>query len=119
MTMLQEQIVSLVKDANVAGGRIFPHAAPNDTLTPFITYFRVSSVPITNLDGTASLVNTRIQFDLYDKTYSGVVDAAKALDDAIADSDLKAVMQLSQDLFEPETREHRVIVDYSFWHNKE
>ncbi|WP_130470644.1 tail completion protein gp17 [Candidatus Magnetaquicoccus inordinatus] len=119
MTTLQEQIVALVIAADVAGGRIFPHAAPNDTQTPFITYFRVSSVPETNLNGSVSLVNTRIQFDLYDKTYAGVVEAAKALDDAIAASNLKAVRQLSQDLFEPETREHRVSVDYSFWHNKE
>lgn len=112
MTTLQEQIVTAL--AGVSGGRIFPHVAPINTTKPYVTYFIVSKVPETMLDSTTPISNYRIQFDVYDTTYSGSDSTATLLKTALITT-FKAVLLQSGELYEQLTFEYRNRLDFSFW----
>ncbi|MBF0438307.1 MAG: DUF3168 domain-containing protein [Magnetococcales bacterium] len=115
MTTLQEQIVTILATANVAGGRIYPHVAPNGATLPNISYFVVSSVPTATFADGYPITETRIQFDSYDSTYSGAQATAKALSDALAASSLTNNKVMARDSFDLQTMEYRVITDFSFF----
>ncbi len=110
---IQEQLKAAL--AGVAGGRIFPHIALEGVSKPYVTYFRLSVIPETTLSSGRPLENTIFQIDVYDKTAAGAnstKDAVKAALDAWA---VKNVIQSEQDLYEPDTRLHRVTMDVSVW----
>ncbi|MBF0583300.1 MAG: DUF3168 domain-containing protein [Magnetococcales bacterium] len=118
---LQEKMVAILSAAQVAKGQIFPHVAPNSARAPYITYFRLSESPENTLDGQPSHYHTSMQLDCMDFSYSGVLAMAEAVEQAFAspDSGLHCYLNLSQDLYAPETGEYRVLMNFSFWHQKE
>jgi hypothetical protein len=110
---IQEQLKTAL--SGVAGGRIFPHIALEGVTKPYVTYFRLSVIPETTLSSGRPLENTIFQLDIYDKTAAGASatkDAVKAALDAWA---VQSVIQSEQDLYEPDTRLHRVTMDVSVW----
>lgn len=110
---IQEQLKAAL--SGVAGGRIYPHIALEGVSKPYVTYFRLSVIPETTLSSGRPLENTIFQLDIYDKTAAGAAstkDAVKAALDAWA---VQSVIQSEQDLYEPDTRLHRVTMDVSVW----
>ncbi len=108
---IQEQLKAALSGG--AGGRVFPHIALDGVSKPYVTYFRLSVVPVNTLADGRPLENTIFQIDIYDKTANGanaVKDSVKSALDAWA---VKNVIQSEQDLYEPETRLHRVTMDVS------
>lgn len=53
----------------LVGTRIYYVTAPQNVATPYIVFFRVSSVPEYSLAGHSNLINARFQFDIYADTY--------------------------------------------------
>lgn len=112
---IQEALCAALVGAGVAGGRVYPHVARDGVTKPYVTYFRMSVVPVNTLSSGRPLENTVFQIDCYDKTTAGVnsvKDAIKAALDAWA---IKNVIQSEQDLFEPDTKLHRVTLDVSVY----
>lgn len=100
--------------AGVAGGRVYPAIAPDGAAAPFLVYTRISAVPATTFAG-RPIANTRFQVDIYASTYANAQttrDATVAALDAWA---VRSVILSEADIFEDETKTHRVSLDLSVW----
>lgn len=112
--MIQEQVVAVL--GSIAGGRLFPNIAPNNTQTPYLVYLRIASAPQNTLADGAPIDNTRMQIDCFDASYAGVLALAASVKAALKASTLVHVLLLEQDQYEFDARLHRVILDFSLWH---
>lgn len=110
---IQEQLKAAL--SGVAGGRIFPHIALEGVTKPYVTYFRLSVIPETTLSSGRPLENTIFQLDIYDKTAAGASATKDAVKAALDAWSVQNVIQSEQDLYEPDTRLHRVTMDVSVW----
>lgn len=114
--MLQESLVTAL--SGVAGARIYPMLAPQPATTPYVVYTRVVS-QVENVmagNGNPPINQTRLQIDVYSKTYSEANSVAQAVTAAMLAWNIQNVNISSQDLFEPDTRLYRVMLEYSIWH---
>jgi len=99
-------------------GRCYAGVAPDNPVTPYIVFSRVASVPENTLSSGQPVQQTRIQVDMYDKSY----DAAQSLADSVQVAILtlaypiQATQTLEQDMYESEVKLHRVSHDYSIYH---
>ena len=114
---IQEQLFALLNNATPAADRIYPLIAPDAAPPPYLVYQRVSANTENILSGSSGLINTRIQMDVYAATYAQAQDIAAAIDALMSDWEVQNVSVLSQDLYEPDAKLHRVSTDYSLWHN--
>jgi hypothetical protein len=98
---------------------VYPQVAPDQTPAPFAVYTRVPMVPETTLASGIPVRNTRLQVDVYASTYAQAVVLAGSAEAAlIALAFPIQVVPLSQaDQFEPDVKLHRVLSEYSVWHN--
>ena len=113
------QLYALLNGATAAGAKVYPLAAPDQTLAPFITYQRISAISENVLDGSAvNLVNTRLQIDIYSTTYAQAA-AIFAEVDALMSSGFAQITSIqNQDLYEGAVDLYRVLAEYSIWHSR-
>ena len=113
MTTLVEDLQALL-DPLAAGGA---HYAINETpaTIPYIVWLRVDSTPNVALGGPSALQNTRVQVDVYAKSFQAAVAIEVALEAAFAASSIQNVPVLSQDFFEDDVALYRISKDYSVW----
>jgi type IV pilus biogenesis protein CpaD/CtpE len=116
MTML-ETFTALVSGATDAGDRIYPQVAPDGVARPFIVYQRINTNTENVLSGSSGLKNTRLQVDVFATTYSQAQQIALAIENLMASWSTPNVSIVSQDIFEDEVKLHRVMTDYSIWHD--
>lgn len=112
--MIQEQVVTAL--GLIAGGRVFPNIAPNNTQAPYLVYLRVMATPENTLADGIPINNTRLQIDCFEATYSGAQALAASVKAALIASSISHVLLSEQDQFEVEALLHRVILDFSIWH---
>jgi hypothetical protein len=116
----------LLADAAVAAlvaARIYPGAAPQGVVAPYVTYFRAGGAQDTTFDGPTRKDHPRIQIDAWAATYGGAEALGKAVEDAMAGlagggtgGIVRSVVQdLWQTLYEDDTRLHRVSQDFNIW----
>jgi hypothetical protein len=97
--------------------RVYPIIMPQNTTLDAITYQVIDSVPENSLDGYAGLKNSRIQVDVWSATYAGSKALAKRVHNVINESDvITAIMISENELYETETQDYRVSMDFSVWH---
>lgn len=117
--MIQSDIVTILQnDANVSAlvsTRIYPLRMPQGGSLPSVVYQRVSTDPVVSLDGDSNLDNVRVQFTCWATSYSGALDLAGKVRDAINGSTLKSITNLIIDTEDPETKNYGVIIDISVW----
>lgn len=116
MSML-ESFVTLISNATDAEDRVYPQVAPDGVRRPFIVYQRISMNSENVLDGRTGLINTRLQVDVYATTYAQAQQIAAAIDALMDGWTFQNISIVSQDLFESEVKLHRVVSDYSVWHD--
>jgi hypothetical protein len=102
--------------------RVYPQAAPQKPLLPYVTYYRVSTStgPVAALDPIRSNLEwARITFEAWSDSYltaKSVDDAIRLALDGARSGDILACRRLDgRDLYEPETQPkplHRVGGDY-------
>ena len=112
------EFVALVSP--IVEGRIYPGIAPATTVPPYVVYSRISVIEILTLDlngGLNNLENTRMQCDVWGPVYAEVDATAQAIKAALKGWARQNTMQDTQDLYEFETRLHRVMLDISIWHD--
>ncbi|MBF0417206.1 MAG: DUF3168 domain-containing protein [Magnetococcales bacterium] len=112
MSTIQETVVNALTVAGVAGGRIYPLVCPNGVLSPNIIYQVVSREPQNTLNNGSPITNTRLQFDVWDITYSGAQSTANSL---ISVLDAIGTHIESSDGYDVDLNEYRVSVIFSFW----
>lgn len=103
----------------IVGGRVFGSMADAPPATPYITYFRVAVDEDQTLDtngGTGNAFNTRLQCDVWAMTYPDAQTKAAAVKAALKGWSVENILLAEQDLYEPDTKLHRVMLDISAWH---
>lgn len=101
--------------APLVSGKSFPQLAAQDIAPPYIVYQRVVSLTNNNLQGPSDLQNTRMQIDVYAKTYGAAQGLAADVRTAMQAASFTNVELSEQDFYELEARLHRVSLDYSIW----
>lgn len=97
-------------------GKCYPMVAPEKPAVPYAVYFQVANAPEVTVATEVPIENTRVQVDVYAKTYSQVQTLADGIRSAMLG--LKAVPILAQDLYEDEVKLYRVTQDFSIWFSK-
>jgi hypothetical protein len=95
--------------------RIYPLVAPQNPVTPFITYQRISKQDTMDLEGKESLDIGRYQFKIYGKTYKEVQDVGELLKQAFEG---KAFILMQMDDYEPDTKLFANLIDYQLTSDK-
>lgn len=83
---------------------------------PAIRYTVISSDSVVDIDGTdsAETDDTLVQIDLVAKTHGAVVTLRDQVINAMMGLDPPAVRQNSIQLYDAETKTHRIVLDYLF-----
>ncbi len=114
--------------SGLIGTRMRPHAAdPRDSL-PYITYLRISTMPVDNFQGHSGTTRARIQVQCWDDDYSTVRTMAKACRDALdayngvvgSDTVIGVTVEDSVDDYVPPTKKpergvYMTAVDFYVW----
>lgn len=114
--MIQDELTAYLADKTAAEDRIFPLLADAKTPVPYMTYIVASAIPEVALAGGVEITNSRIQIDVYSRTYGEAHEVAAAIGAALAAWTVRSVPIQSQDFYEPDTKLFRVSTDFSFWH---
>lgn len=99
-------------------GRLYPSVAPASAGTdrPYATYQQISGITETVMDARTTLVNTRMQLDIFGRDkieIDALAESAKAAMDGA--SAFKAIVSNHMDLFEEPQILYRVMVEWSIW----
>jgi hypothetical protein len=113
---IQQQLFALLSGATAAGIRVYPLTAPAAVVKPYIVYQRISYNSENVLDGSSGLANTKMQIDVYDLTYGGVVALSAQVDALMSSWAVQNVSNNATDLYESDVMLHRMTCDYSIWH---
>lgn len=116
MTLQSDLFTLLSTGGTDCAGRVYPGVAPDAPTLPYMVYSRINTNSENVLSGTSGLANTRMQIDIYAKTYVQAQTIARAVDTLMNGWNYQNVSILSQDMYEPDVKLHRVIADYSIWH---
>lgn len=111
---IEDQIYTLL--GALVANRAYPLTAGDTPVAPYIVYQNIANTPEVTLADGVPINNTRMQFDVYDKTYEGAKALAAQVVTAMAGSAITNVPLMNQDLYEPEVRLYRVQMDYSIWY---
>ena len=93
--------------------RIYPVKTPNDVLTPYITYSIVSNIDITSLQGDNYANKTRVQLDIFSKSYSEVKEILGAVKSSMYQYKTQVHNFSSRDLYESDTELHRQLIEFN------
>jgi len=114
--VIQEDLVTLLGPA--VASRVYGAIAAQGTLMPYIVYQRVISQVENILDGNGNppINSTRMQIDVWSNSYASAQATAAAVRTLMLGWSKQNVNNGEQDLYEQDTRMHRVMMDYSIAH---
>lgn len=116
MSMLEELYLLLSINGLSVDGRVYPNSAPDQPIAPYVVYQRIFSNSENVLTGKSGLVNTRVQIDIYDKSFANAQSIFRQLDELMNGWNTQNVSLNSQDFYESDVKLHRVQAEYSIWH---
>jgi hypothetical protein len=108
---LEEKLVMAL--APLVNGRMHPIIIPQKTTLPAIRYATLSAVPDNSLCGSAGLVRSVVQLDIYALDYSVTRALREQVVSAMQDFALENLLQMEQEAYEPDVRAYRRILHYS------
>lgn len=113
--MTETQVYKLLQNdatlKTLISGRVYPLVAPQNTISPYITYRVVTGLKIQCLGGQIFQGDYRMQLDCYSKTYSNVKAISQAVKSCLIgfmDSHNINIM----DDYEDETQLFKQIIDF-------
>ena len=113
---VQETLYTALQSS--VGGRLYPLVAPSPVTLPYAVYQVISQVPSNVLSDTPGLFNSRMQVDVFARTYAECQTLKATLRGAMATGFGNAAKEINTtDLFEEDAKLHRVSMDWSVWHN--
>lgn len=112
---LQADIITAL--SGVAGDRIYPQAAPQDTTWPFVVYRVLSKSPENNFCGYSGQTAFIVAFDCWADTYAQALTLAGQVVTAIEASDLVSYRESSPgEEFEMTNETFVEPVYFGFWY---
>ncbi|MEX3950619.1 DUF3168 domain-containing protein [Paraburkholderia sp. EG287A] len=115
--MNEAQLFRLVEPA--LPGKVFLMLAPMEAREPYVILSLVSGTPSLTLCGDAKATQLDYQIDSYARTYGDALEVMQRIADIVDGCDGDPIIKNSQNLFEPDTRIHRVSVVVSTWSQPE
>lgn len=115
---IYNRLVAAAAVGALAGERVWPHIADQNSTFPYVTYGMVSALPTNSLDGYSNLVRERAQVDVWSTDYAQAIALATAVRDAVIGSNstvFKAVWADKRDSFEAEDSIYNVQQDFLIW----
>lgn len=97
-------------------GHCYPITVPEKPDVPYAVFMQVSNTPEVTVENEIPVESSRIQVDVFAKTYSQVQDLADQVRSAMMD--LGAIPLSSGDLYESDVKLYRVTQDFSIWFQK-
>jgi hypothetical protein len=116
MTVSTQLYTLLSGGATDAATRIYPLIAPDNVPIPYITFQTVAGVPDTVLNGSAGIINSRMQIDLYALKHALAEQLRGQVEVLMAAWAVPNVQLSVQDFYETDVKKFRVLLDYSIWH---
>lgn len=115
--MVETEIVSVLSGGSptLVGDRIYAHVLPDGAEMPAVTFGRVSTVAMNNLQGHGGLDLVRMQIDAWATTYDEAKSVAAEVRQRMQEAGFKGLMANEFDDFEPDTQRFRVSTDYMVW----
>lgn len=116
--MIEQTLYAVLKNDSavsaLVGTRIYPLVMPQDGLLPAVVYQRVSTVPITSLDGDSGLDAVRMQSSCWATTYLGARILADAVRAAVT-LNMPAVTEMDISDRDETTGHFRMLLDFRIW----
>lgn len=98
------------------GTRVAAGMLPEGELRPYVTYALITGERIGSMTDSGLMRHARIQLDCWSPNYKESKQIALAVQTAMEASALFEVVFIGdQDLYDVETKLHRVVLDYSVW----
>lgn len=118
MNVEQEIKTLLLADVTVSGlivDRLYPMIMPQGVTLPALSYQRVATVPVNDLEGSQNHEWIRVQVDCWANNYSGVKTLATAVRAAMLLTPIYGILLTQIDDYENEEKIFRVILDFNVW----
>lgn len=96
-------------------GRVFKALAPQGTPEPYVIYALSSGMPRNTMCGSAHAAQMSYRVDSYAKTQRAALDVIDAIGVLVDACDGDPIIENRQDIYEQDTRIHRVSVVLSTW----
>lgn len=101
---------------SLVGQNVAAMLMPEGADAPYVVYQTVSGQRESTMVTPGARINARVQMSCFAATYAQAKLIALAVQDAIEASALfAAVFAGYQDLYDPETKQRYVVIDYSLW----
>lgn len=115
MTTLVQDIDAALLALAPAGG-VWNAINTRGALTfPYVVYLRIVSTVNNNLSGPSNLQNTRVQIDVFDRTYSNAAALAEQVQAAMGAAFPTCIQVSSFDVYEDPIKAFRISADFSVW----
>ena len=106
--------------------RCYPSTLPQDPAYPLILYMRVYGARENALEGPVGMANPHFQIETWAKTYAAAKALAQAVRNALngyrgTSGTVRIgsfLIQSERDVYESAVACHRIIMDYSIWHDE-
>ena len=108
----------LLADATVSGliaTRLYPMIMPQGVTLPALSYQRVATAPVNDLEGSQNHEWVRVQVDCWDDDYSGVKALSAAVRAAMLLTPVYGILLAQLDDYDSEEKLFRVILDFNVW----
>lgn len=118
MNVEQEIKTLLLADATVSGliaARLYPMLMPQGVTLPSVSYQRVATAPVNDLEGSQNHEWVRVQLDCWDDDYAGVKALAAAVRAAMLLTPVYGQLLTQLDDYDSEEKLYRVILDFNVW----
>lgn len=115
MTTFVQDLVTALNTTSPAGGVWNAINTAEPAVFPYLVFLRVVSTTNNALGGPSDLQNTRVQIDVFDRSYSGADTLARQAK-AVLLSAFPAAVELSGfDVYEDAVKAFRISADFSIW----
>lgn len=117
-TTLVQDVYTALKTLAPAGGvwnSINTSEPAELAAVPYVVFMRVVSTTNNTLSGPSDLQNTRVQIDVFDRTYSSAAALADQIASAMATTFPTCIQISTFDQYEPAVKAYRVSADFSVW----
>lgn len=118
MTTLVQDINAALLTLAPAGGvwnAINTSEPAEAAVVPYVVFLRIVSTTNNTLSGASDLQNTRVQIDVFDRTYSSAAALADQIASTMAAAFPTCIQISSFDQYEPAVKAFRVSADFSVW----
>lgn len=118
MADIEQTMVSELKTAEVAAGRIFPNRIEQGSVLPAVAY-QAQRSPLIALDGALRMLRATVTLTVAADSYSDARSVAEAIRGAMQGTDAfsKQLIDEPGDEFDDETRLNLYTLVYNVWQN--